>query len=102
VVDRTNFATESVARLGEGVVCLRRQGGAQTRPILIVEDEQIMRESLRDWLADGGCSVEMACNGEEALSTVTERDCGFLILDFSFLERTALRCCGPPSGCGRM
>jgi len=42
------------------------------KPILIVEDEAIMRESLRDWLTDGGYQVETAEEGEEALKTIAE------------------------------
>jgi len=30
------------------------KGGEKMKPILIVEDEAIMRESLQDWLTDGG------------------------------------------------
>ncbi len=51
------------------------------KPILIVEDEDIMRESLRDWLTDGGYAVETAKDGEEALDTVAQRDFEILILD---------------------
>ena len=51
------------------------------KPILIVEDETIMRESLRDWLTDGGYQVETAEEGEEALKTIAERDFGIVILD---------------------
>ena len=51
------------------------------RPILIVEDETIMRESLRDWLADTGYQVETAEEGEEALKTIAEKDFGVVILD---------------------
>ncbi|MFB0559282.1 MAG: FAD-dependent oxidoreductase [Dehalococcoidales bacterium] len=51
------------------------------KPILIVEDEAIMRESLRDWLTDSGYQVETADEGEEALKTIAEQDFGFVILD---------------------
>ena len=40
------------------------------KPILIVEDEVIMRESLRDWLSDNGYHVETASEGEEALQAI--------------------------------
>ena len=33
--------------------------------ILIVEDEVVLRESLKDWLVDGGYLVETAEDGEE-------------------------------------
>jgi NADH-quinone oxidoreductase subunit E len=50
-------------------------------PILVVEDEAIMRESLRDWLTDAGYQVEIAEEGEKALRMVGERDFSILILD---------------------
>ena len=51
------------------------------KPILVIEDEAIMRESLRDWLTESGYQVATVENGEEALKTITERDFGLLILD---------------------
>ena len=51
------------------------------KPILVVEDEAIMRESLRDWLTEGGYQVETTEQGEEALKTIAEQDFGILILD---------------------
>ena len=57
------------------------KGGENMKPILIVEDETVMRESLRDWLTDAGYQVETAEEGGEALKTVTERDFGIAILD---------------------
>jgi len=51
------------------------------KPILIVEDEAIMRESLKDWLTDGGYQVETAEDGEEALKTIAEQDIDIVILD---------------------
>jgi NADH-quinone oxidoreductase subunit E len=51
------------------------------KPILVVEDESIMRESLRDWLAEAGYHVETAEEGEKALKAIVERDFGLLILD---------------------
>jgi DNA-binding response OmpR family regulator len=54
---------------------------ARRRPVLIVEDEEIVRESLRDWLTNSGYRVETAAEGEEALRTVEKQDVGILILD---------------------
>jgi NADH-quinone oxidoreductase subunit E len=53
----------------------------KVKPILVVEDESIMRESLRDWLAEAGYHVETAEEGDKALKAITERDFGLLILD---------------------
>jgi NADPH-dependent glutamate synthase beta subunit-like oxidoreductase/CheY-like chemotaxis protein/NAD-dependent dihydropyrimidine dehydrogenase PreA subunit len=51
------------------------------KPILVVDDEAIMRESLRDWLTDGGYQVETAGDGEEALKAIAQQDFGVAILD---------------------
>lgn len=53
----------------------------EMKPVLIVEDEAIMRESLRDWLKDGGYEVETAEQGEEALEKIAEREFGVAVLD---------------------
>jgi CheY-like chemotaxis protein len=59
----------------------RIKGGEKMKPILIVEDEAVMRESLRDWLTESGYQVETAEEGEEALKTIAEQDFGIVILD---------------------
>jgi bidirectional [NiFe] hydrogenase diaphorase subunit len=51
------------------------------KPILLVEDEAVMRESVRDWLTDVGYDVETAEDGEQALKTIGEQEFGFIILD---------------------
>jgi len=51
------------------------------KPILVVEDETITREGLRDWLTDGGYLVETAEEGEKALEAIAEQDFGIVILD---------------------
>jgi len=51
------------------------------KPILLVEDEAVMRESVRDWLTDVGYQVATAEDGEEALKTITEQEFGLIILD---------------------
>ena len=56
-------------------------GEGRHKPILIVEDETIMRESLRDWLAEGGYQVETAKDGEEGLKAIADHDFGVVLLD---------------------
>jgi len=51
------------------------------KPVLIVEDETIMRESLRDWLEEEGYEVDTAEAGEEALQKMGEREFGVAVLD---------------------
>jgi DNA-binding response OmpR family regulator len=51
------------------------------KPVLIIEDETIMRESLRDWLKDGGYEVETAKEGEEALEKIGKKEFSVAVLD---------------------
>jgi NADPH-dependent glutamate synthase beta subunit-like oxidoreductase/ActR/RegA family two-component response regulator/NAD-dependent dihydropyrimidine dehydrogenase PreA subunit len=51
------------------------------KPILVVDDEAIMRESLRDWLADDGYQVEIAEDGDAALAAIDKQDFGVAIVD---------------------
>jgi CheY-like chemotaxis protein len=60
------------------------------KPILVVEDEAIMRESLRDWLTDEGYPVETAEHGEEALKVIGEQDFSLLILDMKLPGKNGL------------
>jgi len=53
----------------------------KAKPILVVEDESIMRESLRDWLSEAGYHVETVEESEKALKAIAERDFSLLILD---------------------
>ena len=55
--------------------------GKEMKPILLVEDEAVMRESVRDWLTDVGYQVETADDGEQALRTIADQEFGLLILD---------------------
>jgi NADPH-dependent glutamate synthase beta subunit-like oxidoreductase/CheY-like chemotaxis protein/NAD-dependent dihydropyrimidine dehydrogenase PreA subunit len=51
------------------------------KPILVVDDEAIMRESLRDWLTDDGYQVEIAEDGNAALKAIDKQDFGVAIVD---------------------
>ena len=53
----------------------------EMKPVLIVEDETIMRESLRDWLKEEGYDVDTAESGEEALQKIGEKEFGVAVLD---------------------
>jgi len=63
---------------------------AKMKPVLIVEDEAIMRESLRDWLRDEGYEVETVGEGEEALQLIGEREFGIVVLDLRLPGRDGL------------
>ncbi|MDD5288291.1 MAG: response regulator [Dehalococcoidales bacterium] len=51
------------------------------KPILVVDDEAIVRESIRDWLKDSGYQVRVAESGEEALKLIEKHNFGVMILD---------------------
>ena len=49
--------------------------------ILVVDDELIMRESLKDWLERDGHDVESAASGEDALETLKDTRFDILLVD---------------------
>jgi len=51
------------------------------RKILLVEDEAVVRESVRDWLLEDGYDVECVETGEEALDKIKKADYGVIVLD---------------------
>ena len=53
----------------------------EMKPVLIVEDETIMRESLQDWLKEEGYEVDTAESGEEALQKIGEKEFCVAVLD---------------------
>lgn len=61
------------------------------RPVLIVDDEAIVRESIRDWLTDAGYDVETAETGEQALEMIGKRDYGVVVLDVRLPGKTGIR-----------
>ena len=51
------------------------------RKILLVEDEAVVREAVRDWLIEDGYVVDIAKDGEEALEKIREEEFGVIVLD---------------------
>ena len=49
--------------------------------ILIVDDESIVRESLRDWLDSVGYKVDIAESGEEALKIIKQKKIKIMLAD---------------------
>ncbi len=49
--------------------------------ILVVDDEEVVRESLRSWFEEEGYAVDIAASGKEALTKLTERAWDLFILD---------------------
>jgi DNA-binding NtrC family response regulator len=54
---------------------------AEKRKILLVEDETVLREALRDWLTEDGYDVECVDSGEEALEKIKDEQFGAIVLD---------------------
>ena len=61
-----------------------------SKPILIVDDEPIVRESIRDWLKDAGYQVVTAASGEEALELVEQQDFGVMVVDIRLPGKTGI------------
>ena len=49
--------------------------------ILVVDDELIVRDSLKEWLEDEGFSVDMANSGKTALDMLSEKDYHLMLTD---------------------
>jgi len=70
--------------MGKEKILAKQEKGKEVKEmksVLIVEDETIMRESLRDWLEDEGYEVETAEEGEEALQRIGKEKFGIAVLD---------------------
>ena len=62
----------------------------EMKPILLVEDEEVMRESVRDWLTDVGYRVATAGDGEEALNSIAEQEFELVIRDLRLPGKAGL------------
>lgn len=49
--------------------------------ILVVDDELVVRDSLKEWLSVEGFSVDMAESGAEAIDLLSVKDYGLVLLD---------------------
>lgn len=56
------------------------------RTVLIIEDEHILREIMKDYFSDGGYNVLEACDGKEALSMFHDHEVDLVILDIMLPE----------------
>jgi len=61
------------------------------KSILIVDDEPIVRESIRDWLKDAGYQVATAESGEEALKMMETQEFSVLVLDVRLPGKTGIQ-----------
>jgi DNA-binding NtrC family response regulator len=70
----------SLSRL-EKLVRENTEPAQMKQSILIVDDEAIMRDSLKDWFTELGYPAETANDGEEALKRIAEKKYGLVVLD---------------------
>ncbi len=58
--------------------------------LLLAEDEEILRMLVTDTLEDEGHTVEVACDGEEALEKIGTSSYDLIILDYMMPKFTGL------------
>ncbi len=61
--------------------------------ILVVDDDEMMREMLCNALAQGDDVVQTACNGREALEIIRKEQCQLVISDWEMPEMTGPDLC---------
>jgi DNA-binding NtrC family response regulator len=66
-----------------------RNPSGKKKSVLIVDDEKVMRESLRDWLKDE-YRVTTAETGEETIELIKSRDFDALILDVRLTDKSGI------------
>lgn len=60
------------------------------KTILVVDDEPIVRESIRDWLKEAGYNVMTAETGEEAIKLLEKHNISILVIDVRLPGRTGI------------
>ncbi len=60
------------------------------RSVLIVDDEKIMRDSLKDWLKDG-YKVTVAESGEDALDLIKKQNFDVMVIDVKLTGKSGLQ-----------
>ena len=64
--------------------------GMQKCTVLVVDNEAIVRESIRDWLEESGYTVATAGTGEEALEKIKKGDFNIVVMDVRLPGKTGL------------
>jgi len=62
--------------------------------ILIVEDEENLRELYAEELAESGCEVEKAHNGKDALNLISKKDFDIVLMDIRMPEMDGIETLG--------
>jgi len=88
-----NAASGAELKMKEQAMVARKEAirrAGELKPVLVVDDEAILRDSLTDWLDNAGYQVAAAGSGEEALRTLREQDFGVVILDLKLPGKTGV------------
>jgi len=89
---RLNLSLNDPSCAHRRLTAVEREVAAMAKgSILIVDDEPIVREALRDWLVDADYDVTTAVTGEEALEIVAQQDFDLVILDVRLPGKTGIR-----------
>src|SRR5437588_6834691 len=62
-------------------VCAKRRSMKTHWPILVVDDEEVMCESLAAWLREDGYHVDTASGGREAIEKARSTDYAIYFID---------------------
>src|SRR3990167_2847738 len=62
----------------------------KTRSVLIVEDDQLVRESLLEVIGLEGCDVELAANAQEGLQKISEKHFDLAFMDLRLPDSTGI------------
>lgn len=66
------------------------KGEISLKKLLLAEDEPVLRMLVSDTLEDEGYSLDVACDGEEALQYIKSEDYDLVILDHMMPKLTGL------------
>ena len=69
--------------------------------ILVVDDEEIVRDSLASWLEEDGYDVDTAPNGPTALTKVAQHAYAVLLVDLKMPGMDGLEVWHRPAACSR-
>ncbi len=90
LIDAANQARQSVQALSRagrtGVLdapknAVTRDPVLTGKRILVVDDEELIRQTVHDVLEPYGCDVETACNGQAAIEKISQQDYDLVISD---------------------
>lgn len=63
----------------------------ENKTILVVDDEPIVREAIRDWLKEAGYRVTTAASAEEGLEILNSGDYRLMVIDVRLPGKTGIR-----------